>query len=67
LFVPHRTHEAKTFARQRLDQALGLAAIANRVPGGIDAARQRRIRDDPSVPNCINEIVLADDARAVAD
>jgi hypothetical protein len=39
----HHAYETETFARQRFDQALFLAGIADRAPGVIQAGRQRRI------------------------
>ena len=44
-----------------------LAAVADRAPGRIDASGQRRLRDDPAVPDTGDEIVLADDSLAVLD
>ena len=49
------------------DEALLLAAVADRAPGGIDAAGQGRLRHNAAIPNCANQIILADDALAVAD
>src|SRR5262245_24963950 len=60
-------YEAKALARQGLNQSLGIAAVANGISGGVDAGCQCRIRDDASVPNRGDEIVLAHDAFAVAD
>ena len=36
-------------------------------PGNIQAGRQRRIGDDPPVPNGPDEVILADHALPVAD
>jgi hypothetical protein len=60
-------YEAKALARQGLDQPLGVAAVADGAAGCVDAGCQCRIRDDASVPNRGDEIVLAHDAFAVAD
>ena len=42
--VPHGAHETKTLARQRLDQPLFLAGVADGGAGRIQAGRQRRVR-----------------------
>jgi hypothetical protein len=47
----HRPHEAEALAAQRLDQPLAVAAVADRGTRRIDARRQRRIRNDPPVPD----------------
>ena len=44
---------------------MALAAVADRLARGIDAAGQGRIRHDPAVPDRCDEIVLCDDAIAV--
>ena len=64
---PHRTNEAEPFARQRFDQALFLAGIADRIPSGVQAGRQRSIRDDASLPNGADEVVFADDVLPVSN
>jgi hypothetical protein len=64
---PDLAHETETLARRRFDQALLFAGITNRAPGGVQAGGQRGIRDDASVPDGANEVVLADDALPVAD
>src|SRR5262245_2918523 len=63
----YSAHEAKALARQRLDQVLLLAGVADRVPGGIEAGRQRCIRDGAAIPDGTDEVVLADDALPIAD
>ncbi|MEY9743312.1 hypothetical protein ABIF65_002686 [Bradyrhizobium japonicum] len=63
----HCTHEADTFARQCFDQLLFVARVADCAPGGIEASRQRSIRDDATLPNGADEVVLADDALSVPD
>ena len=42
-----------------------VAAVADRLARGVDAAGQRRIRHDAAAPDRGDEIVLADDAVAV--
>ena len=54
----HWTDEAETLARQRLDQALFLAAIADCGSSRIHAGRQRGIGDDASIPNRLYQIFL---------
>jgi hypothetical protein len=44
-----------------------LSAIADSAARGIDPRAQGRFRDDPSVPHGSEEIVLADDALAIAN
>ena len=66
--TPPRTDgpdEAQTFARDRADQPLFFAAVADRLARRIDAAGQRRIRHDAAAPDRCDEIVLADDAVAI--
>src|SRR5262245_3356058 len=60
-------YEAKALARQGFDQSLSVAAVADGTSGSVDASCQCRIRDDASIPNRSDEIVLAHDAFAVAD
>jgi hypothetical protein len=59
--------ETEAFPRQRSDEALLLAGIADRTPDDIQAGRQHCIRNDTSVPNGIDQLILADDALPVAD
>jgi hypothetical protein len=65
LLRAHGADEAKALARDGADQLLLLAAVADRLARGVDAAGQRRIRHDPAAPDRSDEIVLADDAVAV--
>jgi hypothetical protein len=48
-------------------EALLLAAVADRIARRIDPRAQCRFRDDPPLPHRSQQIVLADDALAVAD
>ena len=61
----HVADEAQALARDGADQPLLLAAVADRLARGIDAAGQGRLRHDPAAPDRSDEIVLADDAVAV--
>ena len=45
----------------------GYAGVADRIPGGVDSAGQRRFGDDTAVPDRLDQIVLADDPLAVLD
>jgi hypothetical protein len=61
----HVADKAKALARDGADQFCFVAAVANRLARGVDAAGQSRIRHDPAAPDRSEEIVLADDAVAV--
>jgi hypothetical protein len=65
--LPDRSDKPETPARQRFDIPLKLCAIPNRVPGDIDAGRQRRIGNDSAAPNGDDEIVLADNTVTIVD
>src|SRR6266581_790808 len=49
------------------DEALFIAGIADRIPGGVQASRQRGIGDNASVPDGADEVVFADDALPVSN
>ena len=57
--------EPESFAGDRADQALLLAAVADRLAHRIDVTGQGRFGDDPPTPHRIQQIILADDALAV--
>src|SRR5262252_3913359 len=59
--------EAKPALVQRANEALVVAAVAERTPGCSDAGAQRRLRDDAALPDRIDQLVLADDPLAVAN
>jgi hypothetical protein len=61
----HGADEAEALARDGADQLLDLAAVADRLSRGVDAAGQGRLRHDPAAPHRTDEIVLTDDAVAV--
>src|SRR5262249_12821420 len=61
----HGSDETEALARDGADQLLLLAAVAERLARGVDAAGQRRIRHDPATPDRSDEIVLGDDAVAI--
>jgi hypothetical protein len=66
LFV-HCADKADSFAGKGLDEALLVAAVADCDPQCINARAEGRFRNDASVPDRCDQIVLADDAFAVAD
>src|SRR5262249_44769869 len=66
-FLAHHAHEAQALAGQGPDQALSLAAVPDGAPSPVDAAAQRRFRDDAPVPDLSDQVVAADDALAVLD
>src|SRR6185312_5195092 len=57
--------ETNALAWNGPDQSLLLAAVADRRSGGIDAARQGRIRNDPATPDHRDQVILAEDAGAI--
>ena len=59
-------HETKALSWKCFDKTLLLAGVADRASDGVQPRRQRRIRYNPTIPNRDYEIVLADDAFAVA-
>ena len=61
------THETKPTLMQRANETLVVAAVAERAPGRADARAQCRLRDDASLPNRLEELVLAHDSIAVAN
>src|SRR5262252_3675346 len=59
--------EAKPALVECANEALVVAAVAERAPRGADEGAQRRLRDDAALPHRIDQLVLADDAIAVAN
>ncbi|MCY1431388.1 hypothetical protein D9M71_473550 [compost metagenome] len=59
--------KAVTLARDRPNQALLLAGIADGLAHRIDVAGDCRLRDDPATPHRLEQVVLADHVIAVAD
>ena len=62
---PDLADEAESLAGDGPDQALLVAAVADRLAHRIDVAGQGRLRDDPPAPHRRQQIVLADDVLAV--
>ena len=48
--LPERHPRNETLARQRLDQALFLAGVADRASSNVEAGGHRRVGDDAPVP-----------------
>src|SRR5580693_4931728 len=63
-FLTNETHETIAPARQRPDEALCVAIVADRTPDGIDACRHCGVGNAAPAPDRGDEIVLADDAIA---
>ena len=61
----HSTDEPKALPRNRADQPLLLTAVADRLARGVDAARQRRLRNEASRPHRVQQVILADHALSV--
>jgi hypothetical protein len=59
--------ETEALARQCLDEALFLAGIADRNPGGIQAGCQSRVGYAAPIPNGFDEVVFADNSFPVAE
>ena len=64
---PHHADKADAFARERADQPLLVAIVADGGPYRIDAGGKRRFRNNAPAPDCLKNIVLADDAVAIGD
>src|SRR5215207_9868492 len=60
-------NEAVAAAVHRADDVLEPPVVADRPPGGLDPARQRRLADEPVTPHCVEELVLGDHPVAMAD
>jgi hypothetical protein len=59
--------EAIAFARRRADQPLMRTAVAESVTDRIDPGRDRAIGHDAALPDRLDQVVIADHARAVDD
>jgi hypothetical protein len=56
-----------TLAGDRSDHLLLFAGIADGAPSRIDPAAERGLRDDPTLPNSSEQIVLGNDPVPVLD
>ena len=65
--LAHLADEPEAAAGHRAYEALPLAAVADGMPRGGDPAGQCRLRDDASVPDRCQQIILAGDAIPVRD
>jgi len=65
--LAHLADESEAAAGHRSYEALLFAAVADGMPRGGDPAGQRRLRDDPSVPDRRQQVILAGDAVPVRD
>src|SRR5215204_6301318 len=61
----HGCDEPKALSRDRSDQRLRVAAVADRLAGSIDPAGQGRLCDMSSLPDLVDQFFLADDAVAI--
>src|SRR5262249_10909704 len=59
--------EAHALPATRTTEALLIAGVADRLTGGIYAAGDRRVGNDPPVPDRFDQVVLGDDALAIAN
>jgi len=64
---PHLTDEPDASAGNGSDELLLFAAVSDRTPRGVDPVAEGRFRDDPSIPNRRQEIILADDVIPIPD
>ena len=65
LRFPDLADEAESLARDGADQALLLAAVADRLAHRVDVAGQSRFGNDASGPDRVQKGILADDVLAV--
>ena len=61
----HLADETHALSGYGTDEALVLSRVVEGASNGIDAGRQCRLRDDPPLPDCSIQIVLADNPMAV--
>jgi hypothetical protein len=60
-------NEAEALAPERLDKPLLLTGVTDGTSDGIDARRQRSIRNGAAVPDGADQVVLAGDVLSVSD
>ena len=60
-------HETKALAGNGPDQALLTSAVLDRAPSRVDPGCQCRVRDDASIPDGCDKVILADDPLAILD
>jgi hypothetical protein len=66
-FLAHGADKANPFAMRGAEEALLFPAVADRAARGIDPRAQCRFRNDAPVPHGCQQILLSNDALAVAD
>src|SRR5215213_5506709 len=59
--------EAEPALMEGADKCLIVSVVTERLAGSVDPTRERRLRNDPSVPNGVKDLVLADDPLSVAE
>jgi hypothetical protein len=59
-------YESKAALMQRPNKDLVVSVVAKRAPGGIDAAGERGLGDDPASPDRLYQLILADNPVMVA-
>src|SRR5262249_6078536 len=63
----HDSDETNPLAGQGADEALLLSCVIDGASHGVYAGTQCRFRDDPPIPDCCNQVVLADDSVTIFD
>jgi hypothetical protein len=63
----YSAHETKAPSWKRFDETLLFAGVADRASDGVQSGRQRRIGYNATIPDRVDEIVLADDPIPAAD
>src|SRR5215207_6600325 len=59
--------EAEPALVEGANERLIVSVVAERLARSVDPTRERRHRDDPSIPNGVEDLVLADDPLSVAE
>ena len=67
LHFARRANEPEAFARKRADQTLLLAAVTDRGSRCADARAQSRFRNNATIPDGVDQVILAKDALTVSD
>jgi hypothetical protein len=67
IIIVYSAHETKTLSWKCFDKTLLLAGVADCASDGVQPGRQCGIGYNPTIPNRVYEIVLADDAISAAD
>src|SRR5215204_4343256 len=59
--------EAEPALVEGTNERLIVSVVAERLAGSVDPTRERRLRNDPSIPNGVKDLILADDPLSVAE